>query len=256
MIWKVLEDPDQGCLSYLLGDAASRTALVVDPLARVGPEAYALAAHEANVRIVRVVETHVHADHASAARALADGLGVPLALSHRAPARYPFAPARDGDEWRFGDVAVTVWETPGHTPDALSLIVTDHRRGPLPWAALTGDTLFVGDVGRPDLAEPDDAHLATAVAAQYASVRRLAALPDFTEVHPAHCGASACGGLLMESKAHSTIGYERRYNRLLAAADAAAFADLLLRLLRPAPPDAGRVRAHNLGHSAVPGASR
>ena len=247
MIWRTLEDPERGCLSYVVGDEVSGEVLAVDPLLSVGPEAYALAAHEAGGRIVRVVETHVHADHASAGRALADGLGVPLALSCRAEAAYPFDPAQDGERWRLGDVEILVWETPGHTPDALTLVVTDHRRGPLPWAALTGDCLFVGDVGRPDLVDPDHDLIRSAAEAEYTSVARLASLPDFTEVHPAHYGASPCGGLLMDRKAQSTIGYERRYNRLMTAPSREAFVDLLLRLLKPAPPDAATLRARNLG---------
>jgi hydroxyacylglutathione hydrolase len=247
MIWQVLEDPLQGCLSYLVGDEVTHEALVVDPLASVGMAAYVLAAQEAGLTIRRVVETHVHADHRSAARELAEALDVPLGLSHRAPARFSFDPLREGDVWRLGDVECQVWEAPGHTPDAIVVVVTDRRRGPEPWAVLTGDSLFVGDVGRPDLVDDNPETVRAALSEQYRTVARILSLPDFVEVHPAHYGASACGGLFMDRKPHSTVGYERRFNRVAALADEDAFITTVMRLLKPPPADAAVIRADNLG---------
>jgi hydroxyacylglutathione hydrolase len=247
MIWQVLADPAAGCLSYLVGDEVAGEGLVVDPLASLGVEAYVEATLAAGLGIQAVVETHVHADHRSAARELAEGMGAQLALAAQAGPRYPFRPLADGDQWRLGDVEVTVWETPGHTPDALSLVITDRRRGDEPWAVLTGDSLFVGDVGRPDLAEPTPEAVRDACLEQYRSVRRLLRLPDFTEVWPAHYGASACGGLYMSRKPSSTVGYERRYNRFLQVQDPDEFAEMVLRLLKPPPPEAQWLRQANLG---------
>jgi len=247
LFWQELRDPALGCSSYLLGDEVEGSAMVVDALGALGADAYVLAAQDAGLAIQWVVETHVHADHASAARELAEGLGLPVTLSHRAVAQFPVAPVRDGDQLNLGSVTVTVWETPGHTPDSISLVVRDALRGSEPWLVLTGDSLFVGDVGRPDLGDADPEQIRAAALDQFRSVHRLLELPDFTEVHPAHYGSSPCGGLLMSKKPSSTVGYERRFNRMLSFSDPEAFVDQQLQLLKPPPPDAARLRQENLG---------
>ncbi len=224
--------------------------LVVDALGSVGPDAYILAAQEAGLAIGFVVETHVHADHASAAAGLADALGLPVTLSHKAEASFPMNPVQDGAEIALGSLVVTVWETPGHTPDSVSLIVRDKTRSDDPWLVMTGDSLFVGDVGRPDLVDAEPELIRRAAQDQYESVHRLMTLPDFTELHPAHYGSSPCGGLFMSKKPESTIGYERRTNRMLAIDDPDEFAALQLNLLKPPPPDAARLRKLNLGDPA------
>ena len=249
MIWQVLNDPNLGCNSYLLGDETVGVGMVVDALGALGAEAYILAAQEAGLSIRHVVETHVHADHASAARELADLLGLSVTVGHRASPRFPVSAVHDGDEIRMGEIRVTVWETPGHTPDSISLVVRDLTRGTDPWLVLTGDSLFVGDVGRPDLVDPDPGQVRQAALDQFRSVRRIMTLPDFTEVHPAHYGSSPCGGLFMSRKPSSTIGFERRFNRLLAVDDAEAFVAQQLTLLKPPPEEAARLRAQNLGET-------
>ncbi len=250
MFWQVLRDPALGCSSYLLGDEVEGSAMVVDALGALGAEAYVLAAQEAGLAIRWVVETHVHADHASAAQALAAAMQVPVTLSHRANASFPTAAVRDGDEIRWGSLEVTVWETPGHTPDSISLVVRDTERGRDPWVVLTGDSLFVGDVGRPDLGDAAPEQIRAAALDQFHSVRRFLGLPDFTEVHPAHYGSSPCGGLFMSKKPSSTVGYERRFNRMLDIAEAEQFVDQQLALLKPPPEDAERLRQENLGAPA------
>lgn len=249
MIWTVLNDSNLGCNSYLLGDEVTGTALAVDPLGALGADAYVLAAQDAGLSITHIVETHVHADHASAAQELAEGLGLQVSLSHQAPAAYAYTPLRDGDTLTLGGVTVTIWETPGHTPDSISLLVTDSARGPDPWVVMTGDSLFVGDVGRPDLAEATSELIERAAEDQFHSVRRFLALPDFTEVWPAHYGSSPCGGLFMSKKQNSTIGYERRFNRMLDITDPTVFVEQQLMLLKPPPPEAAQLRAKNLGRS-------
>jgi glyoxylase-like metal-dependent hydrolase (beta-lactamase superfamily II) len=247
VIWLVLSDPDFGCNSYLLGDEVAGIGMVVDPLGRVGAEAYILAAQDVGLTLEHVVETHVHADHASAAQELADLLGLRVTLSRHAPAAFPFIPVADGDVIPVGAVQVTAWETPGHTPDSLSLLVHDTGRGEEPWLVMTGDSLFVGDVGRPDLADADAEAVRAAAAQQFQSVRRLMSLPDFVEVHPAHYGSSPCGGLFMSRKPSSTIGYERRMNRMAQFTEEFPFIEQQLALLKPPPEEAAALRRRNLG---------
>lgn len=253
MFWQVLRDPALGCSSYVLGDDLEGSAMVVDALGAVGADAYVLAAQEAGLAIRWVVETHVHADHASAAQELAAAVNVPVTLSHRAQAAFPTAPVRDGDEIRWGSVGVTIWETPGHTPDSISLVVRDTVRGDDPWVVLTGDSLFVGDVGRPDLGDAAPEQIRASALDQFHSVRRFLTLPDFTEVHPAHYGSSPCGGLFMSKKPSSTVGYERRFNRMLMLDEPEGFVDQQLALLKPPPADAKRLRQVNLGAVVAPG---
>ncbi|MDA8193840.1 MAG: MBL fold metallo-hydrolase [Thermaerobacter sp.] len=251
MIWNVLQDPTLGCNSYIVGDEMSGTALVVDPLGVLGAETYIMAAQDLGLSIAYVAETHVHADHMSAAGELVAALGLKVSLSHRAPASFPFNPLHEGDTLTMGPVAVDVWETPGHTPDSISFVVRDTLRGSEPWLVMSGDSLFVGDVGRPDLVDATPDKVQAAALDQFRSVHRLMELPDFTELHPAHYGSSPCGGLFMSKKPASTIGYERRHNRMLQTANAMEFVDQQLKLLKPPPEEAAALRAQNLGYGVA-----
>ncbi|MBX5465953.1 MAG: MBL fold metallo-hydrolase [Firmicutes bacterium] len=255
MIWTPFYDAVHGCSSYLVGDEVSGLGVVVDPLAEVGAEEYLLTAQEAGLRVAWVVETHVHADHRSAGRELAEAAGIAVSFHHRAPVSYPVHPLRDGQRLELGDVVLEVWETPGHTEDSLSLLVYDRRRAEEPWGVLTGDSLFVGDVGRPDLAVSSPEAAVAAASAQFDSVRRLLALPEYVAVHPAHFGASACGGIFLSRTPHSTIGFERRHNRLARIEDRQAFVDEVLRHLKPPPEAARSIRAENLGLAVKAGRS-
>jgi glyoxylase-like metal-dependent hydrolase (beta-lactamase superfamily II)/rhodanese-related sulfurtransferase len=197
---------DLGCASYLLGDAGE--AIVVDPRWDIGP--YLEIAASQHLRIAHVIDTHDHADHVSGRLRLARATG---ARSHRP------APGEDGagevvvagDEIIVGSVCLTAVPTPGHRPEHLTFLVSDLSRGPEPWMLLSGDSLLVGDVARPDLAVDarEGAH------ALHASLRRLLDLDDHVEVWPAHIGGSLCGGAGLSGKSSSTIGFERRHNRLL-----------------------------------------
>lgn len=245
-------DPALGCASYVLGDEVVGSAVVVDPLDAIGSDAYIVQAALSGLSIERVIETHVHADHASAAHALAQALGIPVGLHPAAAPDYPHDPLADGQELHTGGLTLTVWHTPGHTPDSLSLVVRDATRSTDPWFVLTGDALFVGDVGRPDLVDSTDQAVEQAAHALYRSLHdRLLTLPDSVEVYPAHYGASACGGLFMSRKPWSTIGFERRTNRALLAPDEAAFTHHVLSLLKPPPPEARALRRKNLGQVGV-----
>ena len=176
-------------------------------------------------------------------------MGLAVEVHAAAKPTYAHRGLLDGERIDVGGVALTVWYTPGHTPDSISLLVTDATRSPEPWFVLTGDALFVGDVGRPDLGdEASDAAVRAAALALYRSLHdRLLTLDDAVEVYPAHYGASACGGLFMSRKPWSTIGFERRTNQALLQPDVDAFTRHVLSLLKPPPPEARALRARNLG---------
>ena len=205
MIFQQIVTEESGCLSYLVGCGRAGEAVVVDP-GRDRVHDYLRAARRKGLRIAHVVETHTHADHISGGRDLASATGATVHVHRDAGVVFEHAGLRDGDALRVGNVELRVAHTPGHTPDSLCLLVTDHDRGREPWFVLTGDTLFVGSVGRPDLGG------ARAAEDIWESLRRvLWPLSDSVEVYPAHGAGSACGKA-MSAKAGSTIGFERRFN--------------------------------------------
>jgi glyoxylase-like metal-dependent hydrolase (beta-lactamase superfamily II) len=152
---------------------------------------------------------------------------------------------RDGDEIPLGNDYLRVLHTPGHSPDSITLLVGDRVRGEDPWFALTGDTLFVGDAGRPDLGALEGAgDAATAASTLYESLQKLLALPDDLEIYPAHFAGSACGRT-MSGKPSSTVGFERRFNQALRPRTREEFVTFMLSDLPPAPPDHQEVRQAN-----------
>jgi glyoxylase-like metal-dependent hydrolase (beta-lactamase superfamily II) len=214
----------------------------VDPQPDIAP--YLAAAAEKAMRITHIFETHVQADHLSGARRLSDTTGAPVFYHAAAPVTFHHASLDDGESHDLGNVGIEVLHTPGHTPDSVSLLVTDRTRAPEPWFVLTGDTLFSGGVGRPDLL---GAGQERALAEQlYDSLRgRLLALPDHVEVFPAHFGGAACGKGL-SGKPGSTIGFERRFNPALQLGARDAFVDFVLADLPPQPPTFAENRRRNL----------
>jgi glyoxylase-like metal-dependent hydrolase (beta-lactamase superfamily II)/rhodanese-related sulfurtransferase len=230
MIFQQLVNDEAGCLSYLIGCGRARVAMIVDPgRDRVGD--YVAVARRKGLTITHVVDTHVHADHVSGNQALAAQTGATVYIHAAAEAKYRHLPVEDGNELRVGTVSLRVLHTPGHTPDSIALLVTDDSRGPEPWFVLTGDTLFVGDVGRPDFGGE------RAAAELYRSLTgRLLVLDDSVEVYPAHGAGSMCGRA-MSSKTGSTIGFERRFNPALRARDEEEFVRSLLADLLPTPPN-------------------
>ena len=212
MLFRQFVDDDLGCASYLIGDESSGEAVVVDPAYAI--EQYLDAAEHEGVRLIRVLETHTHADHVSGHGRLALEHDLPVAIHGAAEPEYPFEALSDGDEVAVGAVCVRVIHTPGHRPEHCSFAVTDKERGDEPWLTLTGDCLFVGDAGRPDLAVD-----ATEGARDlYRSLQRLMELPDGVEIHPGHVAGSLCGAG-MSHKPSSTVGFERRFNRALRQGD-------------------------------------
>lgn len=214
MILRPFLDFDHGCAAYALGCGGEGIGMVVDPrLDEV--DAYVAFASAKGLRLSHVVETHVHADHRSGARLLAERTGATLGLHASADVGYPFTPLTHGQELVLGNVRVRVLHTPGHTPESICLAVTDRRRGPEPWFLLTGDTLFVGAVGRPDL----PGRAAENAAQLHRSLHHeLLGFADDVEILPGHFAGSACGAGL-SGKPSSTIGFEKRWNPLLRATE-------------------------------------
>jgi glyoxylase-like metal-dependent hydrolase (beta-lactamase superfamily II) len=164
------------------------------------------------MQITQVIDTHVHADHRSGGVALADATKAPYRLHESADVRVSFTPMRDGEDIDLGNTRIRVVHTPGHSPESVSLVVTDLKRGSDPWFVLTGDTLFVAAVGRPDL----PGHARENAAQLYNSIHeKLLTLPDDLEIYPGHFSGSLCGAGL-SGKPSSTIAFERRWNPTLS----------------------------------------
>jgi glyoxylase-like metal-dependent hydrolase (beta-lactamase superfamily II) len=240
--------------SYLLGCPRAREGFLVDPIADLGSEFYVLEAADQGLDIVGVLETHVHADFVSCARELAEMTGAPHYLHEAATGlvRYEFTPLTDGQVLRAGTVELTAIHTPGHTPEHTSFLIADHLRAEEPWAVLTGDSLFVGDVGRPDLLIGERAldvmDEQERAATQYRSIRKkLFTLPDWVEVYPNHYGGSTCGGVNMSGKASSTVYFEKHHNLALQQGDVAAFARFVEETAKPFPENYQWVKSYNLG---------
>ena len=229
MIFRPFHDFAHGCAAYVFGCGGEGLGMAVDPrLDEV--DAYARFAEQKGLRLTHVVETHVHADHRSGARALAERTGAAVALHRDARVAFPFEPLHDEQEIALGNTRVRVLHTPGHTPESICLVVTDLRRGPEPWFVLTGDTLFVGSVGRPDL--PGRAR-ENAEQVHDSVHGKILALPDHVEVYPAHFSGSACGAGL-SGKPSSTIAFEKRWNPLLSRSKADFVAEVVDVPPRPA----------------------
>jgi hydroxyacylglutathione hydrolase len=244
MIFRQILHPATGCASYIFGCTSQRALAVVDPHAEHIAD-YLAVAQAADAPIRAIVETHVQADHLSGAPELAARTGAPIYLHVAADVAFPHERLRDGDEIALGNDYLRVLHTPGHSPDSLTVLVGDRVRGEDPWFALTGDTLFVGDAGRPDLAAGEGGPDATtAAAALYDSLQRLLALPDYLEIYPAHFAGSACGRA-MSGKPSSTIGFERRFNPALRPRSREEFTAFMLEGLPAPPPEHARIRATN-----------
>ena len=240
MLFEQFVDDDLGCASYLIGDDDSGDGVLVDPSYAI--ERYIASAERRGVRIVRVLETHTHADHVSGHGRLALEHGIPVSVHPAANAEFPHDPLEDGQEIALGQVVVRVLHTPGHRPEHCCFTVTDRERAGEPWLVLTGDSLFVGDAARPDLA----VEAAEGARDLHASLHRLLELPDGVEVYPGHVAGSLCGSG-MSSKPSTTIGFERRFNRLLQLADADEFVAAMTGSSSPKPPTLDRVVEINRG---------
>jgi glyoxylase-like metal-dependent hydrolase (beta-lactamase superfamily II)/rhodanese-related sulfurtransferase len=242
VIFRQIVHDDLGCASYFVGDEDAGVAAVVDP--RFEIDEYLELARYLGVRIEHVLETHNHADHVSGHGRLAAATGATIHVHKDAGVAYEHEPFEDGTEIELGSVKVRAIHTPGHRPEHTAFALIDSGRGEEPWAVLTGDTLFVGDIARPDLAvdKREGAH-----AIFHSLHERLLTLAPETEVWPGHLGGSLCGGPGMDMKVSSTIGYEARHNDLLSERDEDAFVDRAVGNLPPQPPNFKAVVEINRG---------
>ena len=243
MLFRQIIHEDLGCASYLVGDTASGVAAVVDPQWDIDPYLHLARLH--GVRIEHVLETHNHADHVSGHGRLARATGATIHVHELAEATYPHEAFGDGWTLALGEGArIEAIHTPGHRPEHTSFLLRDAARGDDPWAVLSGDCLFVGDVARPDLAvEPREG-----AADIFRSLHeRLLALPEETEVWPGHLGGSLCGSAGIDLKTCSTIGFERRHNRALRFESEAEFVEDAVATIGSKPPNVEHIVALNRG---------
>ena len=232
----------ESSLSYFFGCGTKGKSMAVDVVA--GDEEWFIEeAKKADVAINFVIDTHVHADHYSGGRKLAQMVGAPYCLheSDKGRVKFEFEALCDGQSLNLGNVSVEVLHTPGHTPDSICLLVTDMRRGELPWFVITGDTLFVGSIGRPDLLGRE-----REMAAQlYDSIHaKLLHLSNEVEIYPGHQAGSVCGAGL-SGKPSSTIGFEKYWNQSLSMSKK-AFIESLLQEIPPRPAEMDSMVAANL----------
>jgi len=234
---------ESGCAAYVFGCGGQGVACVVDPH-EADIAQYIEFAKSKEMVITHVFDTHVHADHRSGGQALARMTGASYCLHRSANVAFDFNPLDDGQVIKLGNTLVTVLHTPGHTPESISLLVADLRRGPEPWFVCTGDTLFVGSVGRPDL----PGHERENAAELRKSVRdKLLALPDDLEIYPAHFAGSACGAG-MSGKPMSTLGFEKRWNPLLALSET-EFVEQVGATVPPKPEGMAAIMRSNAGRA-------
>jgi hydroxyacylglutathione hydrolase len=241
MIFEQVLNRDLGCAAYVVGCQQSGEAVVVDPPLHVAPVLEACAREGA--RLVGVIETHTHADHVSGHGVLASQHGCWIAIHESAGVDYPNRPLRDGERVLVGNIALDVLHAPGHRPEHCVVAVSDLTRVDEPWLLLTGDSLFVGEVARPDLAIAGE----EGAAALYVSLHeRLRDLTDAVEIYPGHVAGSLCGKG-MSSKSSTTLGFERRFNPMLADMPVDEFVRRANSDLAPKPPNLGRIVALNRG---------
>ncbi|MEO7217778.1 MAG: MBL fold metallo-hydrolase [Gemmatimonadaceae bacterium] len=253
MIFRRFYDDALAQASYMIACEQTAEAVVIDPNLDLGT--YLDAARATGVRITEVTETHIHADFASGSRALAAATGARLNVSAEGGIEWQYGFAhepgvrllREGDVIEVGMVRLVARHTPGHTPEHLSFLVTDTARSEEPLGALTGDFIFVGDVGRPDLLERAAGKVGTmddAARSLYASIKSFAQLPDYLQIWPGHGAGSACGKA-MSSASQSTLGYERIANWAFAPMSESDFIERVLDGQPAAPPYFGAMKVRN-----------
>jgi len=242
MLFRQILHEDLSCASYLVGDTGAGVAAVIDPQWSIEP--YLRLSRLHGVRIEHVLETHNHADHVSGHGRLARATGATIHIHELADAEYPHESFSAGWMLHLGGVTIEALHTPGHRPEHTAFLLRDSERGDEPWAVLTGDSLFVGDVARPDLAiEKRDG-----AADIFRSLHeRLLALPDDVEVWPGHLGGSSCGSAGIDHKSSSTIGFERHHNRALRFESEGEFVEDAVATLGDPPPNVEHIVAINRG---------
>ncbi len=243
MIFRPFYRFETGCAAYVFGCGGQGVCCVVDPH-ESDVDAYIEFAEAKAMRIAYVFETHVHADHRSGGRVLAAKTGAKYALHRNADVAFPFEPLDDGQVIELGNTIVRVLHTPGHTPESIALVVSDLRRGPEPWFVCTGDTMFVGSVGRPDLPGRERENAAELHRSLH---DKLLSLPAQLEVYPAHFSGSACGAGL-SGKPTSTLAFEKQWNDLLGL-DRDAFVDKVAANVPAKPAEMESILRFNQGRA-------
>lgn len=244
MIFRPFYRFETGCAAYVFGCGGQGICCVVDPH-EADVDAYIEFATAKAMRIAYVFETHVHADHRSGGRELAAKSGAKYALHRDANVAFPFEPLDDGHVIELGNTIVRVLHTPGHTPESIALVVSDLRRGPEPWFVCTGDTMFVGSVGRPDLPGRERENAADLHRSLH---DKLLSLPAALEVYPAHFSGSACGAGL-SGKPTSTLAFEKQWNDLLGL-DRDAFVDKVATDVPAKPAEMESILRFNQGRAS------
>ena len=247
MFFEQIATPGLGCFSYAVGCPLAGVMAVVDP--RRDTKIYLRISKEYGMRITHIFDTHVHADHISGAQQLRIETGADIYIHESAPVNYKAKKVKSGDEFRFGNASIRILHTPGHTPNSISLLISDLVRTPEPEMILTGDLLFVGDIGRPDL--PGEEIIDEQIQNLYDSLHKtLGGLPDYLEVYPAHGQGSLCGGS-MSAKPFSTLGYERLTNPMLQILDFSEFKQTILSNLPTRPQSFSGIIAGNMNEVSV-----
>ena len=227
-------------VSYLFGCPTQGIGAVVDPIGDVGR--YLKESEEGNVPLRYVIDTHMHADHISSARELAEAAGAEYVVHAGIETNYSFRGVEDGEVLHMGNTEVEVLHTPGHTPEHISLVVTDHARADEPWLVVTGHTLMVSDMGRTELATSAE----EGARSLFQSAEKLRKLPDHLGVFPGAFSGSVCGRGLSGNPS-STIAFERRHNRAFALENEEEFIQLMLEEIPVPPANSAQIRATNLG---------
>ena len=242
MIFRQITHDDLGCASYLVGDEDAGVAAVVDPKLEI--DEYLHLARYLGVHIEHILETHNHADHVSGHGRLAAATGATIHVHRDAAPDYDHEPFDDGWELELGTVRVRAMHTPGHRPEHTAFALIDTERSGDPWAVLTGDTLFVGDIARPDLAVDKSEGAHDIFRSLHGSLLQL---PDTCEIWPGHLGGSLCGGPGMDLKVSSTIGFERQHSPMLQIAEEDEFVEKAIAGLPPQPPNFKNIVGANRG---------
>ena len=248
MIFRQIPHDDLGCASYLIGDDDAGVAAVVDPKFEI--DEYLELARYIGVSIEHILETHNHADHVSGHGKLAAATGATIHINREAGAEYDHEPFDDGFELALGALRIRAIHTPGHRPEHTAFALIDTSRGEEPWALLTGDSLFVGDVARPDLAIDREEGARGIFASLH---ERILSLAPETEVWPGHLGGSLCGGPAMDMKICSTLAYERAHNPMLQVEDESEFVEQAVSSLGPQPPNFEAIVELNRGELLTEG---
>ncbi|MFF2089284.1 MBL fold metallo-hydrolase [Paenibacillus sp. NPDC058174] len=244
MLFRQYLHRDPIAISYFFGCGSQSQGVVVDPI-EDQVDFYIEESKRLQMDIRYVIDTHLHADHISGARTLAEKTGVVYLLHRSAKVNYAFTPVDDGEQIKLGNTVLTILHTPGHTPEHISIVVSDLTRGEAPWFVATGHTLMIGDVGRTELAND----VRRGAEQLYRSLRdKLLVLPDYVEIFPGAYSGSLCGRRL-SGKPVSTIGFERRYNQALQFQEEADFVHHMTVEIPEQPAEFQLIRAYNMGHS-------